>query len=137
MELLTRKKKIIQTLSNCDNIADAKKHYESLQQYTKQFAENPNKQFLCTVLDGLGNKDRILILDSLAETDRCVCEIEAILNKAQSTVSHHLRILEESGLIRGWKKGKFTHYSLIKPRFQEFLKEINQWVEKVRNWSPS
>ncbi len=134
METLERKKKIIQTLSKCDGIPDATKHYGKLQELKTQFTNDSDKQILCKFLDAIGNPDRYLILDVLAQTDRCVCEIEAILNKAQSTVSHHLAILEDAGLIRGWKKGKFTHYSLLKTNFERFSKLWGMWVQSGGNW---
>ncbi len=134
METLTRKNKIIQTLSKCDGIPDATKHYGELQELKEHFTKDSDKQMLCKILEAIGNQDRYLILDALAESDKCVCEIEAILNKAQSTVSHHLAILENVGLIRGWKKGKFTHYSLSKTTFKQFTKLWGTWVQSGGNW---
>jgi ArsR family transcriptional regulator len=134
MEILSRKEKIIQTLSKCDDIPDPIKHYAHLQELKENFSKNIDKQTLCKILDAIGNEDRLLILDALAESDKCVCEIEAILNKAQSTVSHHLAVLEDAGLIRGWKKGKFTHYSLSKRVFEKFSNLWDEWVQSGGNW---
>ncbi len=134
METLTRKKQIIQTLSKCDGIPDPTKHYGILQELKERFSKDSDKQLLCKILEAIGNPDRYLILDALAASDKCVCEIEAILNKAQSTVSHHLAILENVGLIRGWKKGKFTHYSLSKTTFEKFTKLWGVWVQNGGNW---
>ena len=89
------------------------------------------------VLSILGNRERFLILDALRGKDRCVCELEAILNKSQSTVSHHLKELEKVHLVQGWKKGKFTHYSLVQPKFQESLAQFTEWVQGITNWSMS
>ncbi len=134
METLTRKKQIIQTLSKCDGIPDPTKHYGELQELRELFAQDSDKQTLCKILEAIGNPDRYLILDVLAESDKCVCEIEAILNKAQSTVSHHIAILEAAGLIRGWKKGKFTHYSLSKITFEKFTSLWRTWIQNGGNW---
>jgi len=60
----------------------------------------------------MSNNERFIIFNALKERDRCVCELEVILNKSQPSISHHLRILEGAGLIRGWKKGKFTYYGI-------------------------
>ncbi len=134
METHARKKKIIQTLSKCDGIPDPIKHYGRLQELKDHFAKDSAKQMLCKILEAIGNPDRYLILDALVASDKCVCEIEAILNKAQSTVSHHLAILEDAGLIRGWKKGKFTHYSLSKATFEKFTSLWGGWVQSGGNW---
>lgn len=61
----------------------------------------------------------------LNDNNRCVCELEAILDISQSTISHHLKILEKIGLIKGIRRGYFTHYELIKEQFQENLRNID------------
>jgi ArsR family transcriptional regulator len=81
-----------------------------------------------------GNPERFLIIDSLREKDRCVCEFEGILQKTQPAVSHHIKILEQIQLIRGWKKGKFTHYSLVEKKFKEFKDLFQEWNESITNW---
>ena len=59
------------------------------------------------------NIDRVPgIVKSLIGKERCVCELEAILDKSQSTISHHLRKLERANLITGFKKGNYTYYHL-------------------------
>lgn len=45
-----------------------------------------------------------MILKALKDRDRCVFELEFILDKSQSTISHHLRKLACAGLIKGYKK---------------------------------
>ena len=65
-------------------------------------------------------------LASSRPRDRCVCELEAVLDESQPSISHHLKILENVGLIRGWKKGKFTHYDLIEEQIKSYLNLINQ-----------
>jgi len=40
------------------------------------------------------------------------------LDESQSAVSHHLRVLEKAGLIKGWKKGKFTHYDIVEDKIK-------------------
>ena len=91
-------------------------------------------RLLSQILVALGNPDRILILDALRAKDRCVCEIEVILSKSQSNISHHLGILERATLVKGWKKGKFTHYSLMKKQFQTFKAILQEWINTSTNW---
>ena len=79
-----------------------------------------------TFLNALGNKERLTILTALNDKERCVCELEAILDKSQPSISHHLRELEKVGLIRGWKKGKYTYYTLIKKEFEKYLTSLNK-----------
>jgi ArsR family transcriptional regulator len=69
----------------------------------------------------MGNKERLKIIESLKRQDHCVCELEVILDKSQPTISHHLRELEKIGIIRGWKKGKFTHYDIVDEKMEYYL----------------
>jgi len=126
--------RIINTLSKCESITDPEKHYDDLIQIKKAFLDDKEKVLIVNVVKAIGDEDRMLILDALKSKDRCVCELEAIMYKAQSSVSHHLRILEDAGLIKGWKKGKFTHYSLIRSRFVRFLDIFNRWINSTMNW---
>lgn len=134
-------KKIIETLSKCESIGGiskseekAKIYYTNLLKLQNEFKSDLDKVKLTNLLKAFGNDDRFMLLDFLKEKDRCVCELEAVLDKTQPAISHHLRILEEQGLIQGWKKGKFTHYSLIKPRFEEFFELWQNWTIKIVNW---
>ena len=75
-------------------------------------------------LNAIGNKERLTILNILKNKERCVCELEAILDKSQPSISHHLRILEAIGIIRGWKKGKFTYYGIENRTFKMKLTDL-------------
>lgn len=90
----------------------------------KQQAENAVKLFAA-----LADEIRLLILNMLAESgsEVCVCDITAAFNKSQPTISHHLRILREEGLINGDKRGKWVYYSLVPGRAEE----IQNLVQKL------
>jgi ArsR family transcriptional regulator, arsenate/arsenite/antimonite-responsive transcriptional repressor len=46
----------------------------------------------------------------------CVCDFVGPLGKSQPTISHHLRILSETGLVQGDRRGKWVWYSLNRER---------------------
>lgn len=129
-----KEEKMIKTLSRCSNFGDPAVHYKKLVQLQKSTESNEEYLFLLKIMNALGSKDRLIIVDILREKDRCVCEIEIILDKSQGAVSHQLKILEEAKLIQGWKQGKYTHYSLLKPTFEKFLELISKWAGKTTNW---
>lgn len=60
----------------------------------------------------LGDPNRLCILDILMREEKCACELLAGLEIGQSTLSHHMKILAEAGLVNCRKVGKWTHYSL-------------------------
>ena len=59
-----------------------------------------------------GDSTRIKILYVLFESELCVCDIARLLNLTQSAVSHQLRILKASNLVRFRREGKTVFYSL-------------------------
>ena len=65
-----------------------------------------------TLYDLSGDSTRIKILYVLFESELCVCDIARLLNLTQSAVSHQLRILKASNLVRFRREGKTVFYSL-------------------------
>ena len=64
------------------------------------------------LFQALGNETRLRILGMLSMQEMCACDIIAGLSGAASTITHHLRMLEDGGLIHSRRVGKFTIYSL-------------------------
>lgn len=60
----------------------------------------------------LSDNTRLRILGLLLEGDLCVCELMAILDMPQSTVSRHLAYLKNSGLVSDRRRGIWMHYRL-------------------------
>ena len=123
---IEREKKIKETLCGCDDCSNGDTYFNNLQQIGKNLKFDQNLTSMLTFLNALGSKERLTILSALNDKERCVCELEAILDKSQPSISHHLRELEKVGLIRGWKKGKYTYYTLIKGEFERFITNLNQ-----------
>ncbi len=59
-----------------------------------------------------GDSTRIRILFVLFETEVCVCDLAQVLNMTQSAISHQLRILKQSKLVKSRREGKSIFYSL-------------------------
>lgn len=62
----------------------------------------------------LGDPARVAILATLARTDHevCVCDFTSGLGLNQSTVSHHLKLLKDAGLVTSVRRGTWGYYSL-------------------------
>ncbi|WP_066499086.1 ArsR/SmtB family transcription factor [Abyssisolibacter fermentans] len=109
----------------CDNIFD-----KSLVDKIKD--EMPKDEVLYDLADFFkvfGDSTRIKILYSLFKSEMCVSDIATILNLNQSAVSHQLRLLKNSRLVKYRKKGKMVLYSLdddhVKKIFDQGLNHIN------------
>ncbi len=59
-----------------------------------------------------GDPTRIKILYTLMEHEMCVCDIAQLLGMSQSSISHQLRLLKQSSLVRFRREGKTVIYSL-------------------------
>lgn len=121
-----RKREIIESLKMCANLSceNLENYFENLRQIGKNLTKNKMVKKLGKVFNTLGNETRFTILKLLNQKDYCVCELEVILDKAQSSISHHLKLLENAELIRGIRKGYFTHYEIIEENFEKFINAL-------------
>jgi ArsR family transcriptional regulator len=85
------------------------------------------------VMKALSDPSRIKIVKMLQHKTLCVCEIQAALALSQSTVSSHLRILEDAGLVSFEKDGLWANYSLgngnSSPYASCLLANIKHWLD--------
>ena len=58
------------------------------------------------------DENRIRILKMLTSGEKCACKMLEELNISQPTLSHHMKILCDSGVVVGRKEGKWMHYSI-------------------------
>jgi ArsR family transcriptional regulator len=70
----------------------------------------------------LGDQTRIRILNALYRSELCVCDLTAILGMNQSAVSHQLRVLRDSRIVRSRKQGKNVLYSLDDSHISDLIR---------------
>ena len=83
---------------------------------------------LANGFSALADPVRLRVLSILAaspEGEVCVCDFVEPLAKSQPTVSHHLRVLSEAGLVQGDRRGKWVWYSLNRDRLSELRAAID------------
>jgi ArsR family transcriptional regulator len=68
---------------------------------------------LAKVFKALGEPVRLRLLSMIASADRevCVCDLTAAFDLAQPTISHHLKVLREAGLVNSERRGTWVYYS--------------------------
>ncbi len=85
------------------------------------------------VMKALSDPSRVKILKMLQHRDMCVCEIRAALGLAQPTISKHLKILEEAGLVGFVKDGLWVNYFLAEgtssPYAATLLGNLRHWMD--------
>lgn len=73
----------------------------------------------------LADTNRLMIVDMLSCGELCACNILEKFNITQPTLSHHMKILCDCGLVKGRKEGKWTHYSLDEKVVEDFKSYLN------------
>ena len=79
---------------------------------------------ISTIFKGLCDENRVQILKLLRKKELCACHLLEKMNLSQPTLSHHMKILCDSGLVVGRKEGKWMHYSISKDGAQAAIKCI-------------
>ena len=71
-----------------------------------------NEKDIATIFKAFCDENRIRILQLLLDGEKCACRLLEEMNITQPTLSHHMKILCDSGIVVGRKEGKWIHYSL-------------------------
>lgn len=74
----------------------------------------------------LSEKNRVEIVKLLSEEELCACHLLEHFDITQPTLSHHMKQLTESGLVKVTKKGTWNHYSINK-------EIVDQYIEFLKN----
>jgi len=72
------------------------------------------------VIKAMAHPTRLLILNSLKKREACVCELRDQVGDDISTVSKHLLVLKNAGLVAARREGNWLHYRLTCPCVLEF-----------------
>jgi ArsR family transcriptional regulator len=85
------------------------------------------------VMKALSDPNRVKIIKMLQHKTMCVCEIREALQVAQPTVSKHLKLLEDAGLVTFLKDGTWVNYQLTaggnSPYVASLLGNLRHWIE--------
>ncbi len=73
----------------------------------------------------LSDTNRLAIIDMIKTEEKCACKILEELQITQPTLSHHMKILCDSGLVNSRREGKWMHYSINKELFEEVKQLFN------------
>lgn len=87
-------------------------HEELIQTVRERMPDEDDLCDLAELFKVFGDSTRIRILYVLLESEMCVCDIAQLLNMTQSAISHQLRILKNSKLVKSRRDGKSVIYSL-------------------------
>ncbi len=77
------------------------------------------------------DESRLKILGMLIEGEKCGCVLLEKLDISQPTLSYHMKILCESGIVTGRQSGKWTHYSLDDAGCASALDRLKELTQKL------
>ena len=90
----------------------------------KAINERPDDELIADLSDMFkifGDQTRVKILMALESGELCVCDIAAVMNMSQSAISHQLRVLKQSNIVKTRRQGKVVYYSISDDHVKEIF----------------
>ena len=105
-------------------------HENLLKIVRETIPEETELYYLAELFKIFGDSTRIRILFVLFEAEVCVCDLAAALNMTQSAISHQLRILKQSRLVKSRREGKSVFYSLADEHVRTIISQVQEHIEE-------
>ena len=86
---------------------------------------------LVQVLKAVADKNRLRIIKMLEKKKMCVCELSAVLEITQPSVSKHLKILNNAGIIKDERNSQWVDYSLCTEKINKYASVVQA---AIKNW---
>jgi ArsR family transcriptional regulator len=104
---------------------DPSKYENELKQLADEIADSRMAHEKSRFFKALADETRLRIIKLLGVREMCVCEVMVALGLTQPTASHHLGLLENAGLVKDRKEGKWVFYSVADPKLIENMSKMN------------
>ena len=95
-----------------------------------------NNRRIALIFNAFCDENRVEILEILKDGEHCACELLDKMQISQSTLSHHMKILIDSGIVESKKDGKWMHYRINKTGCEEAI-ELIHYFEDTKERIPS
>lgn len=103
---------------------DVSNYTEELKKLTLEIIDERTIKHQSEIFKALADPIRLKVLKLLDVRELCVCEIMAAFNLTQPTASHHLSILERTGLIKSRKEGRWVFYKRNSGEVADLIKTL-------------
>ena len=101
-----------------------------IEKINEKMPEETELYDLAELFKVFGDSTRIRILFVLFETEVCVCDLAQALNMTQSAISHQLKILKQSKLVKSRREGKSVFYSLADDHVRTIIAQGREHIEE-------
>lgn len=81
---------------------------------------------IAAIFKAFCDENRVRIIKLLRSGEKCACKLLDEINVTQPTLSHHMKILCDSGIVVGRKEGKWMHYSISEKGVKQAKKYLEQ-----------
>lgn len=116
-----------QEIERCDEV---EVHEDLLKTVREKMPQEEELYDLAELFKVFGDSTRIRILFVLFEAEVCVCDLAETLHMTQSAVSHQLRILKQSKLVKSRREGKSVFYSLADGHVRTIIDQGREHIEE-------
>lgn len=107
-------------------------HGDIVEKVAKNMPQENDLTDLADFFKVFADSTRMRIIAALSNCEMCVCDIAALLNMTQSSISHQLRVLKTSRFVTNRRDGKVVYYSLIDEHIADILKQgLTHISEKI------
>lgn len=112
---------------HCDEVCV---HKDILESVNQRMPDEDKLYDLAELFKVFGDSTRIRILFILFEEEVCVCDLAEALNMTQSAISHQLKILKQSRLVKNRRVGKSVFYSLADDHVHAIIAQGMEHIEE-------
>ena len=105
-------------------------HHEVVDKYVDQLISPERANSLSELFKTLGDPTRIRIIDALAKSELCVCDLAELLGLSQSATSHQLRVLRNNNLAKYRREGKMVYYSVHDSHVSEIYRQGLEHIDE-------
>lgn len=81
------------------------------------------------IFKALGDRNRVVIMDMIKDGEMSAGRILAEIKMGQSTLSHHMKILCDSGIVNARKESRWVYYSVNKEAVDEITASMKEWIK--------
>ncbi|QAT49943.1 ArsR family transcriptional regulator [Caproiciproducens sp. NJN-50] len=105
-------------------------HEDIVRKVKGELTEDSQLVKIAELFKAMSDPTRLKIINALILSEMCVCDLACLLNMTQPAISHHLKVLRQTQLIKYRRDGKIVYYSLddahIAPLFQQGYEHITE-----------
>ena len=96
-------------------------HEDVVSDVRKRLPDEETMLDLADLFKMFADSTRVKIICALLESEMCVCDISALLGMTKSSISHQLRLLRQTKLVKNRREGKIVYYSLDDEHVKDIL----------------